>query len=172
MDRQTQPCRHTQADTPPSHPCHCGLTGGKDVDYTHFSSSPLFFLPPLTKHPSLSISIMMAAFHQLALLYPLPLPLLAAPYFFTLHSLLCVLSHHASSPGWPSASTLIFISLEDFTLERDIQQVAYCKKSKGENTVLFLFLSQLSSLFIVYNSNLTRLLSLITLFFTLMLVLR
>lgn len=39
------------------------------------------------------------------------------------------------------------------------------KKSKGENTVLFLFFSQLSSLFIVYNSYLTRLLSLITLFF-------
>lgn len=167
MDRQTQPCGHTQADTPPSLPCHSGLTGGKDVDYTHFSSSPLFFLPPLTKHPSLSISIMMAAFHRLALLYPLPLPLLPAPYFFTPHSLLCVLSHHASSPGWPSASTFIFISLEEFTLERDIQQVAYWKKKKstGESTVLFLFLSQLSSLFIVYNSYLTRLLSHITPFF-------
>lgn len=78
-------CRRTRADTPP--PCHSGPTGGKDVDYTHFSSSLLPFLPPLSTHPSLSISIMMAAFRQLALLYPLPLLPSAPPYSFTPHSL-------------------------------------------------------------------------------------
>lgn len=103
-------CRRARADTPP--PCHSGPTGGKDVDYTHFSSSLLPFLPPLSTHPSLSISIMMAAFHRLALLYPLPLLPLAPPYSFTPHSLLLsAFSSHKFTYVALSASSLFLILL-------------------------------------------------------------
>lgn len=103
-------CRRTRADTPP--PCHSGPTGGKDVDYTHFSSSLLPFLPPLSTHPSLSISIMMAAFHRLALLYPLPLLPLAPPYSFTPHSLpLSAFSSHKFTYLALLASSLFLILL-------------------------------------------------------------
>lgn len=161
---------HGRADTPP--PCHSGPTGGKDVDYTHFSSSPLLFLPPLTTHPSLSISIMMAAFHRLALLYPLPLLPLAPPYSFTPHSLplssfsSCEFAYLAFL-----ASSLLLISLQGFGLEREFQQAVYWKKVKeGGGRKVFLFSSQMSSLSMVCNSYLTRLVSLYHLFFfTLML---
>lgn len=120
---------HGRADTPP--PCHSGPTGGKDVDYTHFSSSPLLFLPPLTTHPSLSISIMMAAFHRLALLYPLPLLPLAPPYSFTPHSLpLSSFSSRKFAYLAFLASSLLLILLQGFGLEREFQQAVYWKKVK------------------------------------------
>lgn len=106
-----------------------------DVDYSPFSSSA-FFLPPLTQHPSFSISIMSTAFHRFSLLYPLPSPLLLRlplllPLFSASHSLLCfsffITQLQTLTPSFPLASPPFFFSsknsLVNLTLERDGQQV-------------------------------------------------
>lgn len=141
MDMQTHPCRQIHADTPlpptaspPSPiPRRAGLTGSKalkpDVDYTHFSSS--HFLPPSINPTSHILHL-----HYDGRLSPTlliisssftspPLPSLLTPLIFPLLTPSCVpFCHHTSSPSWPSAS-IFFISLVNFTLERDIQQVRY-----------------------------------------------
>lgn len=87
----------------------------------------LFFLPPLTQHPSLSISITTAAFHQLSSLYPLPSPLLLClplfstslstppPFLFFFRSS----DFGAFLAPLPPSLFFFFISLASFTSERE-----------------------------------------------------
>lgn len=106
---------------------------------------PLFFLPPLTQHPSLSISITPAAFHRLSLLYPLPSPLLlrlplfpaslstgpppAFPFSFFFSSTYEVQTSAPSSPPCLPLFVFLFYFISEFHLgERGIQQVRSDKK--------------------------------------------
>lgn len=106
---------------------------------------PLFFLPPLTQHPSLSISITPAAFHRLSLLYPLPSPLLlrlplfsaslstgpppAFPFSFFFLSTYEVQTSAPSSPPCLPLFVFLFYFISEFHLgERGIQQVRSDKK--------------------------------------------